>query len=98
MGSGHHRRVDAHRDVRSPVDQLGDGEQFDDVAEPGRVGDVHRPDAGDPLPVDVVTDDVAAEGQPGQDRRLGGRASPSTSAVGSRSASPSAWASASASA
>ena len=69
---GHHGRVDADRDLRPAVDQLGDGEELDRVPEPAGVGDVGRTDAADALAVHVGVDHVAAEGERGQDGRLGG--------------------------
>ena len=41
---GHHGGVDPDRDLGPAVDQLGDGQQLDRVAEPAGVGDVGRAD------------------------------------------------------
>ena len=84
-----------HRVVSGP---LHDGQELDHVPEPVGEIDVHGPHSGDPLADDVGPGHVVAEGHPGQNGGLGRGVEPSTSAVGSRSASPSAWASASTSA
>ena len=68
---GHHGRVHAHRDLWPAVEQLGDGEELDGVAEAAGVGDVGGADAADALPVHVGVDHVAAEGERGQDGRFG---------------------------
>ena len=67
---GDHRRVHPHRDLA--VERLDDGEQLHDVAEPAGEGDVGRGDRRDALAVDVARDDAHAEGDAGDDRRLGG--------------------------
>ena len=72
MGLGHHGGVDADRDLRPTVDQLGDGEELDRVPEPAGVGDVGRTDTADALAVHVRIDHVAAKGERSQDGRLGG--------------------------
>ena len=72
MGARDHGRVHPHRDLGPAVDELGDGEELDRVAELRRVGDVCRAHPADALAVDVGVDDVEAEGEHGQDGRLGG--------------------------
>ena len=67
----HHRRVHAHGDLAAGVVELGDGEQLDDVAEPAGDVDVGGRDVADALVVDVAGDDLGAEGDRGDDRRLG---------------------------
>jgi hypothetical protein len=72
MGAGHHGRVHPDRELGTAVDQLGHGQELDGVAQPVGVGHVGRPDPRDALAVHVGVDHVAAEGQRGQDGRLGG--------------------------
>ena len=71
MVQRHHRRVDADRDSPCRRVLLGDGEQLDDVAEPVGDGDVVGGDPADALVVHVAGDDLGAERDRGDDRRLG---------------------------
>jgi len=64
----HHRRVHAHADIA--VVALDDGQQLDHVAEPAGDGELGRRDVGDPLVIDVAGDDLGAESDRGDDRRL----------------------------
>ena len=69
---GDHGRVHPDGDLRAAVDELGDREELDGVAEPAGVGDVGRADAADALAVHVGVDDVGPESECGQDGGLGG--------------------------
>ena len=71
MGARHHRRVHAHRQLRAAVDQLGHGEELHGVSQPVGVRHVGGVEPADALAVHVGVDDVAAEGERGQDGRLG---------------------------
>ena len=71
MVQRHHRRVDAHGDLAGRRVALGDAEQLDDVAEALGHGDVGGGDAADALVVHVAGDDLRAERDRGDDRRLG---------------------------
>ena len=71
MAHRHHRRM--HADTDGIVDPLDDRQQLHDVAEPFRVRDVGLGDAADSFVVHVAGDDLRAEGDRGDDRRLGSR-------------------------
>ena len=77
-----HRRVDAHADVAVVGVALDDAEQLDDVAEAVGDGDLGPGDLADPLVVHVAGDDLGAERDGGDDRRL--RARVETLDVGGR--------------
>ncbi len=66
-----HHRVDSHGDLATGHGLLGDGHQLDDMAEPAGEVDVGQGERADALVVDVAGHDLLAEGDRGQDGRLG---------------------------
>ncbi len=70
MVDRHHRRVHADADLAGIDVTLDDAEQLDDVAEAVCDGDLGTGDAADALVVHVAGDDLGAEGDRGDDRRL----------------------------
>jgi hypothetical protein len=62
-----------HPGLHRPAVELGDGQQFDAVAELGGELDVHGGDFGDSLDVDIVEIDLHAESQGRENGQLVGR-------------------------
>ena len=74
VGQRDHGRVDADGHLVGPVahrDQLGHGQELDDVAQPAGELDVGGGDVGDALVVHVAGHHLGAEGERGEDGRLG---------------------------